>query len=63
MIGVYFGDKLVLVDSDIFHTVHDELAEHFRAMGLTGDALDMAIVTNLRPRLAEVLGELCSTRH
>jgi hypothetical protein len=57
------GDELRVIDMDLFMTAHEDLADEFRAMGLTGHTLDLAIVANLPKRLAEVLGELCSTRH
>jgi len=52
VIGVKIGDEMVLVDSDIFHDVFNELADRLRSEGLTGHALDVAIATHLRPRLA-----------
>ena len=57
------GDELCVVDMDIFITVHEELAEYYRAEGLRGDALDHAICDALPERLAEVLGEPRATRH
>jgi hypothetical protein len=57
------GDELCVVDMDMFITVHDELAEQYKAEGLRGDALDHAICDALPERLAEMLGEPYSTRH
>jgi hypothetical protein len=57
------GDRLRLIDSDLFSEVHQELADQFRAEGLTGAALDHAIVDALPHRLAEILGGTYSTRH
>lgn len=57
------GDELRVVDMDIFITVHEELADHYRAEGLRGNALDIAICNALPKRLAEVLDKPYSTRH
>jgi hypothetical protein len=62
-IQVRVGYELRVVDMDLFITVHEELAEHYRAEGLRGDALDHAICDALPQRLAEVLDEPRSTRH
>jgi hypothetical protein len=49
------GDEMRVVDRDLFIDVHDQLADYYRAKGMTGDALDYAIATNLPRRLAEIL--------
>jgi hypothetical protein len=46
-----------------FLDVHTELGDKFRALGLTGYLLDIAIVSNLPKRLAEVLDGTDETRH
>jgi hypothetical protein len=57
------GDHLRLVDHDLFCDVHQALADQYRAMGLTGHLLDLAIVSNLPRRLSEVLDGTVATRH
>ena len=57
------GDEMGVIDMDVFQTAHEELAAKYRAEGLTGDALDRAIVANLPRRLAEMLGGTGGTRH
>ena len=44
-----------LVDHDLFLDIHQQLADHFRAQGLSGDALDVAIVAMLPVRLRQIL--------
>jgi hypothetical protein len=51
------GDKRRIVDADLFSAVHEELADKYRALGLRGQLLDLAIVANLPRRLAEMLDE------
>ena len=45
-------DGLVLVDGELAHDCHEILAAHYRARGLTGDALDHAIVDALPQAIA-----------
>ena len=47
-----------LVDMDLFLDVHQQLADHFRARGLNGEALDVAIVEMLPIRLAQALDDM-----
>jgi hypothetical protein len=49
------GDKKREVDMDLFVEVHAHLAEFYRALGLEGDRLDMAIVAELPHRLEQIL--------
>lgn len=55
MIKCLVGDKMRVIDLDVFLETHDNLAAHYRAKGLTGYELDSAIVTALPYRLAQVL--------
>jgi hypothetical protein len=50
------GDEMCVIDMDVFQTAHEELADKYRALGLSGRTLDLAIVANLPRRLAEMLG-------
>ena len=49
------GDQMRLVDYDLFVDIHQHLADYYRALGLEGDKLDLAIVEALPQRLAQVL--------
>jgi hypothetical protein len=51
------GDKKRWVDFDLFLGCHAQLAEFYRALGLEGDKLDIAIVAEMPHRLAQVLDE------
>ena len=62
-IGTKVGNHMRLVDYDLFVTVHEELADKFRALGLAGHLLDLAITSNLPRRLSEVLDGTDATRH
>lgn len=55
IIQTQVGDRQRLVDIDLFNAVHQRLADEGRARGLTGHALDIAIVSNLSRRLATIL--------
>jgi hypothetical protein len=57
------GNEMRVIDRDLFMTVHEELADEFRALGLTGHLLDIAIVSNLPRRLAQILDRSVRTRH
>ena len=59
------GDEERVIDMDLFLTAADDLADQFRAMGLEGMTLDLAVVAHLPQRLAEMLGTTVvpSTRH
>ena len=57
------GDRMRLVDRDTFMDVQEELADRYRAAGLTGYVLDLAVVSNLPRRLAEVLDGTATTWH
>lgn len=50
------GDEQRVIDFDLFVEVHTHLADFYRALGLTGDRLDIAIVEELPHRLAAELG-------
>ena len=49
------GDQVRRIDRGLFLDVHWQLVEHYRAEGLTGDALSYAIEEALPSRLAQVL--------
>jgi len=58
--GCPIDDRYILVggrivDHDLFIEVHEQLADEYRARGLTGHALDVAINNNLAHRLAQIL--------
>src|SRR5262249_14341886 len=57
------GDEMRLIDFDIFLSASDELAEQFRAAGMTGQTLDEHVAAHLPKRLAEKLGVSGGTRH
>lgn len=63
LIEATVGDELRVIPMAIFQDVFDELAERYRAEGLEGEDLDIAIRDALPWALAEVLDEPCSTRH
>lgn len=47
-----------LVDMNLYLKVHEQLADDFRARGLSGEALDVAIAEMLPVRLAQVLNNM-----
>lgn len=47
------GDQMRLVDHDLFIEIHEQLAAHYRQLGLTGHRLDLAIETHLPRRLEQ----------
>ena len=49
------GDHERLIDLGLFLDVHQQLADYYRAKGMTGHALDYAIEADLPRRLAEIL--------
>lgn len=49
------GDQMRLVDHDLFIEIHEQLAAHYRQLGLTGHRLDLAIETHLPCRLEQIL--------
>ena len=49
------GDQERIIDMDVFIDAHEYLADHYRAKGLTGDALDVAICDMLPVRLSQIL--------
>jgi hypothetical protein len=51
------GDHERIVDMDVFLDIHEHLADYYRALGLEGDKLDLAIVEALPQRLAQVLDQ------
>ena len=52
------GDQERIVDMDVFIDAHQWLADHFRAKGLSGDALDVAINEMLPLRLSQILDKV-----
>ena len=52
------GDEERIIDMDVFIDVHQQLADYYRAKGLTGDALDVAITEMLPVRLLQILDNL-----
>jgi hypothetical protein len=51
------------VDYDVFLDVHQQLADYYRAKGMTGDALDYAIEQDLPHHLALMLDASNITKH
>lgn len=49
------GDQMRLVDHDLFIEIHEQLAAHYRQLGLTDHRLDLAIETHLPCRLEQIL--------
>jgi hypothetical protein len=54
-IQVLVGERMRVIDHDFFLEVHQQLADYYRGKGLTGHALDVAIVAELPRRLAAIL--------
>jgi hypothetical protein len=52
-----------LVDRDLFLDAHQQLADYYRAKGMTGDALDYAIEQDLPHHLALMLDASNITKH
>jgi hypothetical protein len=55
MIQCLVGDRMRLVDSDLFIEIYDQLSAHYRQQGLTGRRLDKAMVEALPHRLEQIL--------
>lgn len=51
------GNQKRWVDYDVFLEMHTQLADFYRALGLEGDKLDIAIVAEMPHRLAQVLDQ------
>ena len=51
------GDEKRVIDFDVFVEAHTQLSEFYRALGLEGDRLDIAIVEELPHRLAHLLDD------
>ncbi|MFZ0351330.1 MAG: hypothetical protein WAM03_24800 [Pseudolabrys sp.] len=49
------GDEKRTIDFDLFVEAHTHLADYYKALGLEGDRLDLAIVEALPDRLAQIL--------
>jgi hypothetical protein len=49
------GDHERIIDMDVFIEAHEHLADYYRGKGMTGDALDYAIESELPQRLAQIL--------
>jgi hypothetical protein len=57
------GDEERIIGMDVFMEAHTRLADFYRALGLEGDRLDLAIVEEMPHRLAQLLGAANTTQH
>jgi hypothetical protein len=57
------GEQMRSIDMNVFLDVHARLADYYRALGLEGDRLDLAIVEALPQQLAHLLDAPSTTQH
>ena len=57
-IRVQIEGRWRLVDMGLFLDVHEQLANRFRARGLKGQALDVAIAEMVPMRLSQILNSM-----